>query len=35
MGYEFSDEKSITVMGKPFDPSRPDEYISSFPIRAQ
>lgn len=35
MGYEFSDEKSITVMGKPFDPSRPNEYISSFPIRAQ
>lgn len=35
MGYEFSDEKFITVMGKPFDPSRPDEYISSFPIRTQ
>lgn len=35
MGYEFSEEKSITVMGKPFDPSRPNEYISSFPIRAQ
>lgn len=35
MGYEFGSEKSITVMGKSFDPSRPDDYIQSFSIRAK
>lgn len=32
IGYEFADEKSIIVMGKPFDASRPDEYVNSFAI---
>jgi nitrate/nitrite transport system substrate-binding protein len=25
--------KTFSVMGKPFDPSKPDEYIASFPIK--
>ncbi|MDX2104285.1 MAG: nitrate ABC transporter substrate-binding protein [Alphaproteobacteria bacterium] len=25
--------KSFSVMGKPFDPAKPEEYIASFPIR--
>ncbi|UNU72553.1 ABC transporter substrate-binding protein [Moraxella nasovis] len=34
MGYSFDGEKSITVMGKAFDPDHPDEYVSSFAIKA-
>ncbi|UXZ04045.1 CmpA/NrtA family ABC transporter substrate-binding protein [Moraxella nasicaprae] len=33
MGYTFANEKSITVMGKRFDPSRPDDYLNSFKIK--
>ena len=25
--------KSFFVMGKPFDPAKPDEYVASFKIR--
>ncbi|MFJ1301952.1 CmpA/NrtA family ABC transporter substrate-binding protein [Pseudomonadota bacterium AL_CKDN230030165-1A_HGKHYDSX7] len=25
--------KSFSIMGKPFDPAKPDEYLASFPIR--
>jgi hypothetical protein len=25
--------KSFSVMGKPFDPAKPDEYVASFKIR--
>ena len=25
--------KSFSVMGKPFDPTKPDEYVASFKIR--
>jgi len=25
--------KSFLVMGKPFDPTKPDEYVASFKIR--
>jgi len=34
-GYPVPDaqDKSFTVMGKPFDPSKPDEYLASFKIR--
>lgn len=32
MGYRFADEKSITVMGKEFDPSQPQAYLDSFAI---
>jgi nitrate/nitrite transport system substrate-binding protein len=28
-----SSTKSFTVMGKPFDPSKPNEYVDSFAIR--
>ncbi len=28
-----STTKSFSVMGKPFDPSKPEEYIASFPIK--
>jgi nitrate/nitrite transport system substrate-binding protein len=28
-----STAKSFAVMGKPFDPAKPDDYIASFPIR--
>ncbi len=25
--------KSYTVMGKTFDPAKPDDYVASFPIK--
>jgi nitrate/nitrite transport system substrate-binding protein len=25
--------KTFSVMGKPFDPTRPDEYVASFAIK--
>src|SRR5579883_1015811 len=28
-----SSSKTFSVMGKPFDPSKPDDYIASFPIK--
>lgn len=34
MGYRFADhDPSIVVMGKPFDPLRPDDYVRSFAVR--
>ncbi|OOR90805.1 nitrate ABC transporter substrate-binding protein [Moraxella caviae] len=33
MGYQFANEKSITVMGKRFDPAKPDAYLNSFKIK--
>lgn len=35
LGYEFADEKSIVVMGKRFDPAKPDDYLNGFNIRRQ
>jgi nitrate/nitrite transport system substrate-binding protein len=25
--------KTFAVMGKPFDPAKPEDYVNSFPIR--
>lgn len=35
MGYALRDEPEIKVMGKPFDATRPDEYLKSFAIGAK